>query len=113
MLALLARVPFGSDRIKTTPIDQERGLLAGKCLPAPDRDIGISRIDLQAETAPPGRLPRDQGRAAAKERVVNRLARAAVIDDRPAHAFDRLLGAVDRFGILTAAGNSPKRRLLA
>src|SRR5450759_3316770 len=41
------------------------------------------------------------------------MAGIAVVLHRPSHAFDGLLGAVGGFGVLAAAGNGPKRGLLA
>src|SRR5205823_5423618 len=48
------------------------------------------------ETAadPAGHLGGDHAGARAEKRVIDRLAGPAVVDDRAAHAFDRLLGAV-------------------
>ena len=47
------------------------------------------------------------------ERLVDRLARGAVVQHRPAHRLDRLLGAVHRRRVLVAARDRPERRLLA
>ena len=60
-----------------------------------------------------GGLGGDQRGARAHERVVDRLTRARVVEDRAAHAFHRLLRAVDGGGVLVAAGDGPERRLLA
>ena len=43
----------------------------------------------------------------------DRLAGAGVVEDRPAHALDRLLRPVDSVGVLVAPGDLPERRLLA
>ena len=55
----------------------------------------------------------NDGSPTAEKRVVDHLARTAVVEQRPAHALDRLLGAVDGFGVLPAARDGPERRLLA
>jgi hypothetical protein len=55
----------------------------------------------------------NERRATAEEGVIDRLPDGAVIEDRSAHAFGRLLRAVRRrFGILAAARYGPERRLL-
>ena len=66
----------------------------GEELPAAHDDIGISGADLQTVADATGHLGRDHARARAEKRVVDRLAGPAVVGDRAAHAFDRLLGAV-------------------
>src|SRR4051794_7084759 len=67
---------------------------SGEELPAPYDHIGISRIELEPAAEAAGHFGRDQARARAEKRVIDRLAGPAVVDDRAAHAFDRLLGAV-------------------
>src|SRR6516165_3156207 len=75
-----------------------RGLVhrcaSGEGSPAPQNDIDIAGADLEAAANPAGHFGRDQARARPKKRVIDQLARAAVVDDRTAHALDRLLGAV-------------------
>ena len=91
---------------------EHRGL-AGEALPALDRDVDVSRVEFDAEANPPRRLGRDQRGARAHEWLVDRLTRRTVVEDRPAHALDRLLGPVDGLGVLVPAGDLPERRLLA
>src|SRR5467141_4577549 len=66
----------------------------GEELPAAHDDVGIVGIELQTAADPAGHLGRDHTRARAEKRVIDRLAGPAVVDDRAAHALDRLLGAV-------------------
>src|ERR1700730_8774464 len=66
----------------------------GEELPASHDDIEISGADLQTVADAAGHFGRDQTRAGAEKRVIDCLAGAAVVGDRAAHAFDRLLGAV-------------------
>src|SRR5689334_14132740 len=58
-------------------------------------------------------LGRDDRCARSRERLIDRLAGAGVVDDRPAHALDGLLRSVNRLAVLAAAGNLPERRLFA
>src|SRR5690606_9137355 len=68
---------------------------------------------------PLGVLRRDHRGAGAEERIVDRLARLGVVEDRPAHHLDRLLGRVDGLAVLLVAaeragvGDLPDGRLLA
>src|ERR1700739_1199594 len=66
----------------------------GEGLPAADDDIDIGRADLETAADAAGHFGRDQARARTKKRVVDQLAGPAVVDDRTAHALDRLLRAV-------------------
>ena len=66
----------------------------GENLPASHDDIGIGRAELDPVADAAGHFGRDQTRAGAQKRVVDRLAGPAVVDDRAAHALDRLLSAV-------------------
>src|SRR5262245_1287534 len=66
----------------------------GEALPALHDDIDISGADLQAIADASSHFGGDQARAGAEKRVIDHLAGPAVVDDRSAHAFDRLLGAV-------------------
>src|ERR1700738_3522021 len=63
----------------------------GESLPALEDDIDISRADLEAAADAAGHFRRDQGCARAEKRVIDQLAGPAVVDDRTAHALDRLL----------------------
>src|SRR5205807_7009981 len=66
----------------------------GEDLAASHDDIDISGVELDAGADAGGHFGRDQARAGAEKRVIDRLAGPAVVDDRAAHAFDRLLSAV-------------------
>src|ERR1700736_3529964 len=66
----------------------------GEELPAAHDDVDIAGIELQTPADPAGHLGGDHTRARAEKRVIDRLAGPAVVDDRAAHALDRLLGAV-------------------
>src|ERR1700730_14288484 len=67
---------------------------SGEVLPASHDDIGISGVELDAVADAAGHSGRDQARARAEKRVIDRLAGPAVVGDRAAHAFNRLLGAM-------------------
>src|ERR1700739_564034 len=66
----------------------------GEGLPAADDDIDIGRADLETAADAAGHFGRDQARARTEKRVIDQLAGPAVVDDRTAHALDRLLRAV-------------------
>src|SRR5262252_8631881 len=68
----------------------------GEELPTLHDDIDINGVKLQTIADAAGHFGRYQSRARAEKRVVHRLAGPAVIDDRAAHAFYRLLRAVAR-----------------
>src|SRR6266446_1398339 len=72
----------------------DRGVAEANALPAAHDDIDISGIELEAVADPAGHFGGDQTGARAEKRVIDRLAGPAVVGDRAAHAFDRLLGAV-------------------
>src|SRR5215472_4010850 len=63
-------------------------------LPASQDDIDISRADLEATADATGHFGRDQARARTEKRIIDQLARPAVVNDRTAHALDRLLRGV-------------------
>src|SRR6202023_422940 len=92
---------------------------SGEELPAPHDDIDISGIELETVAHAAGHLGGDQARAGAQKRVVDRLAGPAVIDDRAAHAFHRLLGAMTPALLAlpvakrVVVGDLPNRRLRA
>src|ERR1700730_10537956 len=67
---------------------------SSKELPAPHDDIDISGVEFETVADAAAHFGRDQARARAEKWVIDRLAGAAVVDDRAAHALDRLLGAV-------------------
>src|ERR1700756_2891977 len=66
----------------------------GEGLPASQDDIDISRADLKTAADAAGHFGRDQAGARTEKRVIDQLAGPAVVDDRTAHALDRLLRAV-------------------
>src|SRR5438309_10492069 len=66
----------------------------GEALPPFHRHIDISGVELDPAADAAGHFGRDQAGARAEKRIIDRLAGPAVVDDRAAHAFDRLLGAV-------------------
>ena len=67
---------------------------SGEDLPPFHRHIDISGVELDPAADAAGHFGRDQAGARAEKRIIDRLAGPAVVDDRAAHAFDRLLGAV-------------------
>src|SRR5215472_8735334 len=66
----------------------------GKGLPASHDDIDISGAELETVAAAAGHFGRNQACARSEKRVIDQLAGPAVVDDRAAHRFDRLLRAV-------------------
>ncbi len=76
--------------------------LASKGLPAVDRDLDVTRLDLDRVTATAQLLRRDEGRAGSGERVVD--VKRIVVLQRTAHAFDGLLRPVPVAGVV-AGGN--------
>src|SRR6516225_2913384 len=66
----------------------------GEGLPASQDDIDISRADLETAADAAGHFGGDQARARTEKRVIDELAGSAVVDDRTAHALDRLLRGV-------------------
>src|SRR6516162_3070876 len=66
----------------------------GEGLPASHDDIDISRADLEATADATGHFGRDQARPRTEKRIVDQLTQPAVVDDRTAHALDRLLRGV-------------------
>src|SRR3981081_1916636 len=69
-------------------------------------------MDLNGEGGAPGDLGRDDGGAGPAEWLIHGLPWRRVVLDRPAHALDRLLGAV-AMTIVIARVNRPECRLLA
>jgi hypothetical protein len=80
-------------------------------LPSRDRRGAIFRTEFDRVAAATGHFGRDDGGPAADERVINRIALQRVIEDRPAHALDRLLRAVA--GVGAAVRDLPEGDLLA
>ena len=66
----------------------------GEGLPASHDDIDISRADLETTADAAGHFGRDQARARTEKRVIDQLGLPAIVDDRTAHALDRLLRGV-------------------
>src|SRR3954452_11520204 len=102
--------PLRGDGVEASTVAVEHRLLAGTVLPALQRNIDISRRDLNRAANAAGHLGRDYRRARAAERLVDGLPGRRIILDRPAHALDRLLRAVAgfRFQIFV---DLPQRRL--
>src|ERR1700740_959327 len=92
---------------------------AGEVLPASQYDIDIGRADLETGAGAAGHFGRDQARARTEKRVIDQLAGPAVVDDRTAHARDRLLRAVSPALLALSiterivVGDLPHRGLLA
>ena len=78
-----------------------------------DRHVDIGRVELHRERDAAAGLGGDDRGPRSGERLVDRLAGGAVVQHRPAHRLDRLLGAVHRRGILVAARDLPERGLPA
>src|SRR5215469_4099168 len=67
---------------------------SGEELPPAHDHIDIGGVELETVAAALAHLGGDQTGSRTEKRVVDQLAGPAVVGDRPAHAFDRLLGAV-------------------
>src|SRR5215472_11499412 len=66
----------------------------GKGLPASHDDIDISGAELETVAEAAGHFGGNHARARAEKRVIDQFAGPAVVDDRAAHRFDRLLRAM-------------------
>src|SRR5205814_10424051 len=92
---------------------------AGEVLPASQDDIDIARADLETDAGAAGHFGCDQARARTEKRVIDQLAGPAVVDNRTAHALDRLLRAVPPALLALSiterivVGDLPHRGLLA
>src|SRR5437016_6907638 len=64
---------------------------AGEELPSSHHDINIMGTELDAEAHTAGHLGGDHARPRAEKRVIDRLARPAVVGDRTAHALHGFL----------------------
>src|ERR1035437_5511479 len=82
------------DLLKRPPVAVEHRLSATEPLPPEHHHVDILRIDIHAVADSPGALGGEQGAAASQERVVANLPRTRVVENRPAHDLDGLLGAV-------------------
>src|SRR6266446_3787067 len=69
---------------------------AGEELPSSHHDIDVMRTELDAEAHTAGHLGGDYARPRAEKRVIDRLARSAVVGDRTAHALHGFLCPVPR-----------------
>ena len=74
--------------------DQLR-LLPRELLPAPDRHIHVTGLDLHGKTSAARLLRGDDLAAGTRKRFIDNLCLAGVVDDRPEEELDRLLGRVD------------------
>src|ERR1035437_4601020 len=84
------------DLLKRPPVAVEHRLSAAEPLPPEYRHVDIPRIEIHAVADSPGALGGDQGAATSQKRVVASLPRTRVVENRPAHDLDGLLGAVAR-----------------
>ena len=80
----------GGDVVEDPILPVQRGPAPGQILPPPHRDVAVRRVNLHRQTLPSGHLGGDQRRSATGKRFVDRIAGCAVVQDRTAHAFDRL-----------------------
>src|ERR1700756_5048286 len=91
----------------------------GEGLPPFHDDVDIGRADLETDADAARHFGRDHACAGAEKRVIDQLAGAAVVDDRTAHALDRLLRAVPPALLAVSiaewviVGDLPDRRLRA
>ena len=67
---------------------------ASEGLPTLYNHIDISGVELEAAAHPGGHFGGDQARARTEKRVIDQLAGPAIVDNRAAHALDRLLRGV-------------------
>src|SRR5207245_6440451 len=92
---------------------------AGGGLPAAHHETEGLGTEPAAEARTAGHLGGDHARPRAEKRVIDRLARSAVVGDRTAHAFHRFLGTVPpallvlRVAERIVIGDLPDRRLPA
>ena len=84
---------------------------SGEDLPAPHDDIDISGVEFETVADAAAHFGRDQARARTEKRVIDQLAGPAVVDDRMAHAFDRLLRAVSPALLALSITRSEERRV--
>ena len=66
----------------------------GEGLPTSQDDIDIAGAYLETAADAAGHFGRDQARARTEKRIIDQLAGPVVVDDRAAHALDRLLRGV-------------------
>src|SRR5437867_4048798 len=111
------RASLRSDLVEGAAVPVKNRGLACQDLPPPDNDIHISWIDVEAVTNALRQVGGDQRRAGTEEGIVQDIAANAVIQDRPAHQFYRLLRTVPGCGFVARATeriqirNMPKCRL--
>src|SRR5437667_7089889 len=90
---------------------------AGEELPSSHHDIDVMGTELDAEAHTAGHLGGDHARPRAEKRVIDRLARSAVVGDRTAHALHGFLCPVPparlalRVAKRVVVGDLPHRRL--
>src|SRR5436190_8347448 len=84
----------------------ERRLVAGELLPALDPDVDVGRRDLHRIADAADRFRGDDRRAGSREGFIHGVATFGMVQHRPAHAVDRLLGAV-AVPIIFSRGNRP------
>src|SRR6266511_2417541 len=84
------RQPFAGDLVERPAVVVERGVLAGRLLPAPYRHVNVLRADLDGVNPAAGGLAGDDLRTGAAERLVTDLTRPGVLAHRDGEHFDRL-----------------------
>jgi len=95
---------YGGGQLANLPMPPTRGARFGSLsrsaactgcgLPAAHDHIDIGRADLETAADAAGHFGRDQARARTEKRVIDQLAGPAIVDNRAAHALDRLLRGV-------------------
>jgi hypothetical protein len=77
-------------------------------LPALDGHIDVGRVQFDAKAHPAGGFRRDQRGAGSHEGFKHRLTGAGIVQDRAAHAFDRLLRTMHGDSILAQPVDRPR-----
>src|ERR1019366_3457381 len=116
-----ARQACGSDLIERSAIAVKAGLFRGDVRPPLTDYVAVLRIDLDAIADAFGDFRGRQGRPRSQERLIHQFPTLRVIQDRPPHELDRLLGPVAGdliFGVAVPAegiqvGHLPHRGLRA
>src|SRR5262249_12621953 len=79
------------------------GAFSSECLPSPNGDIDVNRIQFHSQAQPADLFGGDQRGSTAQKRIVDGFTPSDVILDRPPHAFDRLLRTMSRQSIFRLA----------
>src|SRR5689334_18405078 len=88
-------------------------LAACKCLPAAHSKVDVDWAKFYRETNSAGCFRGDKRRPGPQKRIVDGLAMIAIVYDWPAHALNRLLGAVGGLAVLSSTGDRSQGRLFA